>query len=176
MSAPINRVPHGFLSTLDAKTLGRTPSDTSRDLQLGMDLTPFYLADLPMNRTVGNDSAPNIFAPSLFCSVVIPAGELWFVYGIAVTVKQAASTDLCYPSVGFRPAAFAGTTVYHPVATTDTKGVGATGTNANATAAWFSATPIPMNAGAQFVARGEISIGIGGATAALSVIHRTVIV
>lgn len=170
----VNRVPRGFLGTLDAKVLGKSPPDVGQVLQPSLEMLPFYLADLEMIRSVGGDSAPNIVAPTLFCSVVIPATELWFVYGIAVTVDQATSANACFPSVGFRPAAFAATTVYHPVAATDTKDIGATGSNSNATAAWFSATPIPLGPGTQFVARGEISIGTGGATAELSVVHKTV--
>lgn len=172
--AEINRVPRGFLGVLDAKTGGRSPAQMSPVLGPSIDMTPWYLADIPLQRAVGSDSAPNIVSPSLFCSVLIPPTELWAVYGIAISVDQATSANWCFPSVGFRPSAFTGTTVYHPVAQTDTKDVGATGSTAVATASWFSSTPIYLGPGTQFVARGEVSAGTGGATADLSVIFRAI--
>lgn len=75
----INRVPKGWLGILDAKTQGQTPKDPLTQLTPSMDLTPNYLADIPLQ--IGfNQTSAAVLAFTFVAPVEVPAGELWYVY------------------------------------------------------------------------------------------------
>lgn len=88
--AVINRVPQGFLSFFDAKTLGRTPGDTAGNLQPTIDGFGFYAADLPLQTDVAFLST--ITAPGNSVAVTVPDGELWLVYALSGRVTTITNT------------------------------------------------------------------------------------
>lgn len=79
----INRVPDGFLGLLDAKTGGRTPLEIEPRLQAGLDLTQFYVANLPLETEIAIGTVTGADVGNLEIVVTIPAGEQWFVRGIS---------------------------------------------------------------------------------------------
>lgn len=80
----INRVPKGLLGTLDSKTLGRTPGELLPDVRGVYDLTPNYLADIPMGGVIDINAAVN--PVGIANTIEVPAGELWAVYNVALKV------------------------------------------------------------------------------------------
>jgi len=74
----VNRVPRGFLGLLDAKTQGKTPADTTGFVSPVIDLTPNYLADIPIQ--VEQASQVGNTVGTLYGTVTVPNGELWYVY------------------------------------------------------------------------------------------------
>lgn len=94
--AVINRVPKGLLSLLDAKTLGRTPANVEPEVSVGIDATPMYFADIPLE--VEFDIATGITALGVPVSVTIPAGQTWLVYELSLrcTNLVVGATDVCF--------------------------------------------------------------------------------
>jgi len=82
----INRVPKGWLGTLDAKTLGATPKETVPNLQPVQDITANYLADIPLEAATAIASFGSGSIGTVINTVTVPAGELWYVYGVAGSV------------------------------------------------------------------------------------------
>jgi len=79
--AVVNRVPRGLLGLLDAKTQGQTPADTNGVLSPVIDLTPNYLADIPLQVAQANNVGNAV--GTLYGTVTVPNGELWYVYVVA---------------------------------------------------------------------------------------------
>lgn len=88
--AAINRVPKGFLGILDAKTGGRTPAEPLGALAPTMDLTPNYLADIPLEVVQASTGAA-VLALQFVAPVTVPAGELWYVYAVSVEIVGTAA-------------------------------------------------------------------------------------
>lgn len=81
--ATINRVPQGLLGLLDAKTQGRTPLDTEANLRPVIDLSQFYVADLPLETEIAIGTVTGADVGDLVLPVTVPSGEQWFVRGVS---------------------------------------------------------------------------------------------
>ena len=102
--AVINRVPRGFLGLLDAKTLGRSPDDVLPDVRGVVDLTSFYLDDIPMRVEEAEDLSGNT-SPGAYCPITVPNTEAWYVYvigAVCIALGDSTSTslglDVVFPS------------------------------------------------------------------------------
>ena len=100
--AVINRVPRGLLPLLDAKTQGRTPTDTADFVQPTLELGENYAADIPFEVEQGG-----VFAqPALGSFVVpisVPEGEQWLVYVHSSRLVYGSTSQTLRCGVGFSP-------------------------------------------------------------------------
>lgn len=81
--ATINRIPDGLQSLLGVKALGRNPQEIEGSVRPSIDLTEFYYANKTVELEVGQEIAA-IAANGLYATVEIPAGEVWYVYSVAM--------------------------------------------------------------------------------------------
>jgi hypothetical protein len=88
----INRVPKGFLGLLDAKTQGNTPAEPIGLLSPVLDLTDNYLADLQLQTAVASGTFGSGDIGTNINEVEVPAGQLWYVYGVSGEVVAGATT------------------------------------------------------------------------------------
>jgi len=96
----INRVPQGLLGLLDAKTQGETPKDSSGVLSPTIDLTPNYLANIPLQIALAVAGASSTIGYKTASQVTVPAGELWYVFAasaqrISTAANGANNISLC---------------------------------------------------------------------------------
>ena len=94
--ATINRVPQSLLPLLDAKTLGQTPSEIETRVSLGIDLREMYAADKQLISAFTSASLTSANLGTLSCIVEVPAGELWYVYGVSGQLVCGATTGSDY--------------------------------------------------------------------------------
>ena len=76
-----NRYPEGLLDLLDAKSLGKTPSEMADIVSPTLDMRDFYLASVEWTR--GREIATAVTTVAYTADVVVPDNELWFVYAVA---------------------------------------------------------------------------------------------
>lgn len=84
--AVVNRVARGFLSFFDAKTGGNLPNDIAREVSPGIEMWPFYAADIPITQSL----AVNVGINGQFvgATITIPDTETWIVYDIGCRVTN----------------------------------------------------------------------------------------
>ena len=117
----INRVPQGLLPLLDAKTLGRTPSEFSNTLQATLDLKQMYLDDIPLETVQATAAGAN--ALGAFARVTVPDGELWAVQGLTARGDCTFGGSLII-TYGITPTAGVGTILGNKYPNVDTLAVG----------------------------------------------------
>lgn len=102
----INRVPKGLLPLLDAKTLGRTPSESLDVLQPTLELGSFYATDIPYQ--IGVNFSLVVDAVGSYAPVTVPDGKLWMVYNVGyVFTALAAGGGRVQGWIRFRPSSAA---------------------------------------------------------------------
>lgn len=88
--ARINRVPRGYLGFLDAKA-GITPGELPDSLNLFLDMTQFYAADLDLEIEQATQSGVTTVSKA-FAPILVPQGQQWMVYAITAEVVGTAGT------------------------------------------------------------------------------------
>lgn len=163
----INRVPKGFLSTLDAKTGGRTPANTAEVLSPTIDLTDYYLSDLTLQGASATKNLAIGDVQTFETPVTVPAGELWLVKFVSVSwVALGAATNAWFLS----PAILAqtnGTNVQRVGPSTGTGPLAGTAIGSGITSAVQFERPFFLRAGAQ------VGIWVDGAQAGAGVVSFT---
>jgi len=76
----IFRPPLGLLSLLDTKAVGQNPDELSSIVQATLDLSPLFLASLPLE-AVGSGSAACSGLGAFDVFATVPERELWWLYG-----------------------------------------------------------------------------------------------
>lgn len=172
----VNRVPKGWLGLLDAKTQGQTPKDPIQQLAPVMDLTPNYLADIPLETTAALESASAADIGTNIAIVTVPPGELWYVYGVSGEAVAPSSTLKLVFGVVLVAASGLGN---HWIAEPQINNVSVTGVDlpylqfeSYVVAEWFT-TPFLASAGSAFAIR-QTRLWSTTSVATTSVAHRTV--
>ena len=86
----VNRFPQGLLGLLQAKTVGRTPSEAEDKLQFGLDLTPYYLSGISLSIAEASASASTI---GTYATIEVPQGQTWMVYAIESRLTAVTAGD-----------------------------------------------------------------------------------
>lgn len=168
--AVINRVPRGWLGTLDAKTGGNTPREPLQNLTPTFDMTANYLADIPLEISQGQ-SAGAVAWVSFDATLTVPATELWYVYGVMSELTNTA-TNYAIGIPAVRTAFDGGGTAV--VGMTTMQSDFAPNTNEFDLNSWFSSEPFLAGAGTTFGIWVQRSVGTGASVGRTRVLHRKV--
>jgi len=168
----INRVPRGWLGTLDAKTQGRTPREPLTNLTPTFDMTPNYLPDIPLQVGQGQSAGAVVFV-SFDATITVPATELWYVYGVMSELTNTA-TNYAIGIPAVRTAFDGGGTAV--VGMTTMQSDFAPNTAEFDLNSWFSESPFLAGSGTTFGIWVQRSVGTGASVGRTRVLYRSVTV
>lgn len=98
----VNRFPQGLLGLLQSQSTGRTPNDANENLQLTLDMLPFYLAGSTLKASRAIDTGNTLGA---YSDIEVPAGETWLIVSVASQITALAGGDsvTAWPQIGGVP-------------------------------------------------------------------------
>lgn len=101
MAGIFSRTPTGLLGLLDAKTLGKNPSELLDSLQAVIDLQPFIAATRGYSQENATATATTV---GEFAAVTVPAQKIWLVCNVSSQLTAATTGDdaVWYPTTDYQ--------------------------------------------------------------------------
>lgn len=99
MTGEVSNLPRGFQTLVGLKDMGQTPRQVPSVLAPTLDLRDFYLTNL-RETLVENVANFTTAGTKLFASLIVPAGEVWWIHQFSINVNPlpAASTIRVRPA------------------------------------------------------------------------------